>query len=138
MDLVYLHPYHLRITDPLTRLAESRSGICQGFESKSIPPIFVFPSEDGLLVFNGNKRTIVARELGRGVWGYVLWDDEDVQIAQKEEPRLVPPEIKINYCALCEHLRKRANEFSRMNEQYSPIPLYRGRQLPLAGFEEFI
>ena len=135
MRLLRLNPYLLRITDPLIRLVESRFRIMKGFEAGKIPPIYVFPSSTftsspgsksdvTYLVFNGNKRAVVAREMCRSLFGNVIEDDHDLFEAQDKDPRVsLSSNVPFNFADMQYHLEERANYYARLNYQCCPIPI---------------
>jgi len=135
MKLLRLNPYLLRITDPLVKLMENRFNIMKGFGKGIIPPVYVFPSNTSTassipnakvfyLIFNGNKRTIIAREMCRSLLGNVIENDHDLFDAQNKDPRvLLPSDISFNFRDVQYHLEERANYYSKLNYRCSPISI---------------
>ncbi len=120
MELKRFNPYFLYITDPLLKLYESRIKLLELFREGMVPPIYVFEGETQL-VFNGNKRTIIARELEQGLQGYLIKSQADLEEAQKFDPRKFPRELSLDYHSVKYHLTERANTFARLNHELMPI-----------------
>jgi len=150
MELLRLNPFVLRITDPLSTLHERRESIVNDFEEDIVSPVYVFPdidnyftiqgSEESYLIFNGNKRTVIARELCRPIMANVILSTEDLFTANEKKSaskftanerekglkRQMPPHVKFDYQSVRDHLLKRANEFARINQQYTPCVISEG------------
>lgn len=135
MKLLRLNPYLLRVTDPLIKLTESRFHIIKGFEMEKIPPIYVFPnntrttssipsSDVFYLIFNGNKRTVVAREMCRSLFGKVIENDFDLFEAQNQDPRqFLPSNLTFTFSDMQYHLEERANYYAKLNYRCCPISI---------------
>lgn len=133
MELLRLNPFRLRITDPLSTLQERRQAILTDFESGTVLPVFVIPNEFLLpnereyFVFNGNKRTVIARELVRSIRAYIISTTEELKVAQEQDPRFkLPLNLPLNYEVVMEHLYNRAQKFSKLDYQSAPIPFSEG------------
>ena len=132
MKVTRLNPYYLRITDPLWELANRRELLMALYEENRVPPIWVMNFEqEEYLVYNGNKRTVVARELGRAVPANIIKDDASLWEAQRIDPRQLPPAFPFTYASVYGHLCERADKFSALNQRCLPIPLSSGKRLRL-------
>jgi hypothetical protein len=122
MDVVLFNPFFLRVTDPLLKLQESRYGIADALEAGKIDPIYAFDDKSGFyLIFNGNKRTVIGRELLKRIPGCIIQNDADLWLAQEKQPRNLPRDVEFTYNGVMDHLSKRANQMARYDAVFSPI-----------------
>jgi hypothetical protein len=118
MKSLEISPCHLKLTDPLLTLEERRKIIITRMLDKTIPPIYIIGEgneEETYFLFNGNKRTVLAKEQNLTLKARLITNQEDLEIAQKEDPRKFPESHPLEYEATREYLRRRAEYYAKMS-----------------------
>lgn len=130
MKFLRVNPYSLSLTDPLLELQNRRKFIYEHLLAADIAPVLVFPEENGFYnIFNGNKRTVIAREIGTLINASIIENNNDLWSAQRSEPRNLPSELRFDFESVREYLSERAIEFARYNDRHMPLPLSQGLRL---------